>query len=81
MTPEQPAAGTKQTGMDWAARQRPDARSVTLENLQDLRARGIIGWADLTRLWDDHTKKVADYGDVLVSLALLEVEVKAGGVR
>ena len=57
-------------------RERDDFKGLVYENLQDLKRRGILYWLDLDDIWDQHQKQSANYGEALLLLAALEINLK-----
>lgn len=76
--PYKPDLGINRIDMDWALRERTDVRFTIYENLQDLMNRDIIKEVNINKLFDDHQKNIANYGDLLLKLTLLELRIKAG---
>jgi len=69
--------------LDWnyALRYQDDFKSVVYSNLQDLKARKIIDWLDIEKLWTDHQNIKNDLSLELMTLAALEIHLKAGTVK
>ena len=78
LLPYKPAATLNQIDIDWAIRERSDVQLTILENIEDLRARKIIDWINTKQLWDDHINRYANNGNLLNTLAMLELRIKAG---
>ncbi len=76
--PYKPNPKINQIDIDWALRERNDVKKTIFENLEDLQKRGIVDWIDTFKIFDDHQKKKANYGDALKALALLEIRIKSG---
>lgn len=57
---------------------RSDLQKIVYRNIMDLKDRRIVEWIDIPQIWHRHMKKIADHADVLISLASLEIHLKAG---
>jgi len=44
----------------------------------DLKERKIIDWIDIDNIWKRHINKESDHADALITLASLEIHLKAG---
>ena len=65
--------------IDWdhALLKQRDFREVIYSNLQDLKTRKIIDWIDINKLWLAHQKKEILLASELMTLAALEIHLKA----
>lgn len=65
---------------DFAKRIRIDDefQQLILGNLRDLERRTLVDWIDVHQLWAEHMKRRADHSLALLSLASLEIHLKAG---
>ena len=43
-----------------------------------LKKRKIVDWIDIDEIWKRHINKTADHADALLTLASLEIHLKAG---
>ncbi|MCJ8498592.1 asparagine synthase-related protein [Chryseobacterium salipaludis] len=59
-------------------RQREDLRTTIHDNLMDLAKRDIVPWIDLPQIYNDHINQKGNYADALITLASLEIHIKAG---
>jgi len=67
---------TNYIDFDQGLRARKDLKNVVYENIQDLKRHGIIEWLDINEIWNRHQRKQANYADVLILLASLEINLK-----
>ena len=69
--------------LDWSysLRNQDDFKNVIYTNLQDLKARKIIDWLDIEKLWTDHQKIQNELSSELMTLAALEIHLKAGTIK
>lgn len=54
-----------------------DLREVVRRSVSDLKRRGVCDWVDFDGLWRRHDWRVRNHGDALVTLASLELILKA----
>jgi len=57
-------------------RNRPDLKEIVSTNVQALKARGVVSWIDIDRLWKMHLNSDANYSDALTLLTSLELHLK-----
>lgn len=69
--------GTNYIDFNEGIRQRADLKQVVLENIQDLKTRGIVNWIDFDGIWRRHQNRQANHADALTLLASLEINLKA----
>ena len=53
-------------------------REILISQTRDLKNRKIVDWIDIDKLWRKHIKKEKNYSDALITLASLEINLKAG---
>jgi hypothetical protein len=63
---------------DQALRKREDLKAAVGDNIQDLKARGIVDWLDMDTMWADHQNGKANHASALIALASAELFLKAG---
>ncbi|MBN2416045.1 hypothetical protein JXO52_09395 [bacterium] len=65
---------------DFAKRIRTDSdfQQLIRGNVRDLDKRGLIDWIDLESVWSQHMSRTADHSLALLTLASLEIHLKAG---
>jgi hypothetical protein len=59
-------------------RERNDLKSVIYENINDLKSRKIVEWINIEKIWKDHINYKNNHGEALLTLASLEIHLKAG---
>lgn len=59
-------------------RNRKDLKTIIYNSIMDLKSRKIIEWIDIESIWHRHTNKSANHADALLTLASLEIHLKAG---
>jgi Asparagine synthase len=60
-----------------AIRQRRDAREIVLGNVERLKQRGVVPWVDFDGLRRNHLSRLRNHGDALITLASLELNLRA----
>jgi len=72
-------ADKKVNYIDWnyALRYQDDFKNVVYSNLQDLQTRKIVDWLDIKKLWTIHQNRQNDIASELMTLAALEIHLKA----
>jgi len=63
---------------DEGIRIRNDLNKLIYNNLMDLKSRKIVDWIDIDGIWKRHINKQANHADALITLASLEIHLKAG---
>jgi len=63
-----------------AARSNSSYRQILEKSINDLRDRGICDWVDFDGIWRRHDWRIGNHGDALVTLASLEIVLRAGEV-
>ena len=59
-------------------RNRKDLNTIIYSSVMDLKERKIIDWIDIDNIWKRHINKESDHADALITLASLEIHLKAG---
>ena len=59
-------------------RHRKDLNTIIYSSIMDLKERKIIDWIDIDNIWKRHINKESDHADALITLASLEIHLKAG---
>ena len=59
-------------------RNRKDLNSIIYSSIMDLKERKIIDWINIDNIWKRHINKESDHADALITLASLEIHIKAG---
>ena len=59
-------------------RERMDLKDLIYSCINDLKKRNILDWVDIDQLWKNHINKKANHADALITLASLEIHLKAG---
>ena len=62
----------------WEIRNNTTFRNLIQDQILDLKKRSIIDWIDFNKLISDHLNNRCDYSKELLSLASLEIHLKAG---
>jgi len=60
-----------------AFKERDDYKKIVYENLMDLKARDIVSWIDVEKLWKEHQYRIQNRSWELLVLASLEIYLKA----
>ena len=71
-----PDKNRKYVDWDYALRTQDDLKYVVYSNIQDLKARKIIYWLDLNKLWASHHNLKINLAKELMTLAALEIHLK-----
>jgi len=61
-------------------RDRADLKKIVYDNIMDLKDRELVPWVDIDSIWRSHQNKNSDHADALLTLASLELHIKAGKV-
>ncbi len=69
---------TNYLNFNQAIRERSDLRKVVYENVMDLKNRQIVDWIDIDKIWNSHNRENNNHADALITLASLEIHIKAG---
>ena len=77
LTSKIPFRGINYIDWNYALRYQDDFKNVVYSNLQDIKARKIIDWLDINKLWTIHQNKQNDIASELMTLAALEIHLKA----
>ena len=59
-------------------RRDPQFQRLIRTSLDDLKRRQLIDWIDIDRLWTQHMNRGVDHSQALLTLASLEIHLKAG---
>ena len=59
-------------------RQRKDLNKLVYNNIMDLKDRKMVEWIDIDQIWKNHINKLTNHADALLTLASLEIHLKAG---
>ena len=61
-------------------RNRKDLNTIIYSSVMDLKERKIVDWIDIDNIWKRHINKESDHADALITLASLEIHLKAGKI-
>ena len=70
--------GVNYIDFNMGIRERNDLKSVIYENINDLKSRKIVEWINIEKIWKDHINNKNNHGEALLTLASLEIHLKAG---
>lgn len=70
--------GTNYIDFNRGIRDRNDLKKVIYENINDLKSRKILPWINIDEIWKNHINNKNNHGDALLTLASLEIHLKAG---
>jgi len=73
-----PNPGINYIDFNEGIRNREDIKKIVYRNIMDLKQRKIVDWIDIDEIWKRHINKTADHADALLTLASLEIHLKAG---
>lgn len=59
-------------------RERNDLNQVIYSSIMELKERKIVEWIDIDGIWERHMNKEVNHADALITLASLEIHLKAG---
>ena len=63
---------------NYGIRNRKDLNTIIYSSIMDLKERKIIDWINVDNIWKRHINKESDHADALITLASLEIHLKAG---
>lgn len=63
---------------DEAIRNKADLNKIIYECIMDLKQKHIVDWIDIESIWNRHIGGKANHSDALLTLASLEIHLKAG---
>jgi len=73
-----PDKGVNYINFNEAIRTRKDVRTIIYNNIMDLKNRKLLDWVNIDLIWDEHINKKKDHAEALITLASLEIHIKAG---
>ena len=61
-------------------KERVDLNKNIYENIMDLKNRKIVDWINIDKIWNEHINQNIDHSRALLTLASLEIHLKAGKI-
>jgi len=55
-------------------------KRIVRESIFDLHKRNILNWINIEEIWNNHMYKKENHGDALITMASLEIHIKAGKI-